>query len=324
MPMPVPRACLVLVVGALLLLGCSSSDPGASPSAPGRDAGSAPSEAGGPGEADSGQDAGGGPGTDGGAPDVGADALPPGTVSVGHLTDYMAKIADGAADHCTTANGHAYCAGSCSGTCAGSKADSTYSVATGVASPAFDGASTQVNVSAATTDTLEWVKLDPAAIGTGPYRDDTHFLWDFYFYPTTTTGVQAYEFDAFFGANGWWLMMGTQCDLATGNWNGWDQASGKWIPSSIEGCGSFFHLNQWNHIVMRFHRDPGPVGSATSYYYDGLEVNGTSYAWGLGGHTGSHNDWDDVVGAQVQQDLMASFSGTLSSYYDAFTFDISP
>jgi hypothetical protein len=171
---------------------------------------------------------------------------------------------------------------------------------------------------------LEWVKIDPAAKGGGRYESDTHFVWDFYFYPTTTTDVQAYEFDAFYGANGWWLMMGTQCDLASGNWNGWNEATGHWVTSSVEDCGSFFRLNEWNHVVIRFHRDPGTVESTTHYYYDGLEVNGVSHAWGLGGFTGKNNGWGDVVGAQVQQDLKSSFTGTLRTYYDAFTFELSP
>ena len=56
----------------------------------------------------------------------------------------------------------------------------------------------------------------------------------------------------------------------------------------------------------------------------GLEVNGVSHAWGLSGYTGTKNGWGDVVGVQVQQDLEASFTATLSSYYEAFTFEISP
>jgi hypothetical protein len=53
-------------------------------------------------------------------------------------------------------------------------------------------------------------------------------------------------------------------------------------------------------------------------------VNGVSHSWGLGGFTGRDNGWGDVVGAQVQQDLESSFAGTLSTYYDAFTFEIAP
>jgi hypothetical protein len=253
-----------------------------------------------------------------------ADAsLPPGTVRVSNLEAYMFKIANGGADHCTSVDGHDLCAGSCNGTCAGTKGLSTYSIETGIKSPAFGPSSTGVDVSGERTDTLEWVKIDPAKKGAGAYTDDTHFSWDFYFYPTTLTDVQAYEFDAFFSANGWWLMMGTQCDLASGNWNGWNQATGHWVPSAIEGCGSFFELNAWNHVTIRFHRDAGPVDGSTHYYYDDLVVNGVSHTWGLGGFTGTNNGWGDVVGAQVQQDL-ASYDGTLSTYYDAFTFEISP
>jgi hypothetical protein len=263
--------------------------------------------------------------TDAGAtPDAPADALPPGTITVTHLDEHMFEIGNGGADHCTASGGHAYCAGSCNGTCAGSTALSSYTVEPGILGPALGASSTRVDVSGPATDTLEWVKLDPAPKGTGPYEKDTHFVWDFYFYPTTTTHVQAYEFDAFYGANGWWLMMGTQCDLATGNWNGWNEATGHWVPSSIDNCGSFFHVNEWNHIVMHFHRDAGTVGSSTHYYYDSLDVNGVSHSWGLGGFTGRDNGWGDVVGAQVQQDLESSFAGTLSTYYDAFTFEIAP
>jgi len=257
--------------------------------------------------------------------DAQPDALPPGSVSVGGMNDYMVRIANGAADSCTHADGHELCGGSCNGSCAGSTADSTYTLATGTATPSLSGASTLVSVSGESTDTLEWVKLDPAAKGAGAYASDTHFTWSLDFYPTALTDMQAYEFDLFDGSNGWWLMMGSQCDLATGNWNGWDEATGHWIPSSIDDCGSFFQLNQWNHVVFRFHRDAGPVTGTTRYYYDSLEVNGVSHAWGLsGGFTGSDNGWGDVVGVQVQQDLTSSFSGTLRSYYDDFTLTISP
>jgi hypothetical protein len=265
------------------------------------------------------------PTMDGGAGhDASVDALPPGTVRVTNLDERMFEIANGGADHCVTVDGHAYCGGSCNGSCAGSGELSSYSIATGIADPAMGASSTRVDVSGASSDTLEWVKLDPAAKGTGPYRSDTRFVWDFYVYPTTTTDVQAYEFDAFYSSNGWWLMMGTQCDLATGNWNGWNEATGHWVTSSVEDCGSFFHMGAWNHVVLRFHRDPGAVGASTRYYYDGLEVNGVGHAWGLGGFTGSDHGWGDVVGAQVQQDLKSSFSGTLHTYYDAFTLEVSP
>jgi hypothetical protein len=53
-------------------------------------------------------------------------------------------------------------------------------------------------------------------------------------------------------------------------------------------------------------------------------VNGEPHTWGLGGFTGTDPQWGDVVGVQVQQDLTSAFSGTLSSYYDDLTLEISP
>jgi len=91
-----------------------------------------------------------------GASDSG-DTLPPGTIRVTNLDQHMFKIANGAADHCTTADGHDYCAGSCNGKCAGSKSLSTYSVETGNLDPAFGSSSTRVDVSGPSSDTLEWV-----------------------------------------------------------------------------------------------------------------------------------------------------------------------
>jgi hypothetical protein len=258
-----------------------------------------------------------------GGMDSSSDA-PSGTVTVSDLDQHLFQIANGGADHCKTVGSHQLCAGSCNGACAGSGALSSYSIETGVVSPAEASTSTRVDVKGASTDTLEWVKVDPAAKGTGSHRTATHFTWDFYIYPTTTSNVQAYEFDAFYGSNGYWLMMGTQCDLALGNWNGWNEATGHWVTSSIQDCGSFFRVGEWNHIVLRVHRDVGSVGASTQYYYDDLEVNGTHHAFGLGGFHGTNKGWGDVVGVQVQQDLEASFSGTLSTYYDSFTLDISP
>ena len=247
----------------------------------------------------------------------------PGIVVDG-LDDRLVLIANGAADRCATVAGHDLCGGSCNGTCAGSTALSTYAVQTGNAAPSTDGASARVDVAGAGTDTLEWVKVDPAATGKGVYASMTRFRWSLDFYPTAITRVQAYEFDLFFGSNGWWLMMGTQCDLSSGNWNGWNEATGHWIPSAVSGCGSFFHVGAWNHVVLSFHRDPGPTGATTRYYYDGLEVNGMSHTWGLAGFTGSDKQWGDVVGVQVQQDLTGSYSGTLTSYYDGFTLEMAP
>jgi hypothetical protein len=325
-------AVLVSLVGYSFMNGCASGPPddAEGDSGPGRsEAGSGSSSGSGSGSgSSSGAGSSSGTGSDAGtdaAVDAPSDAVPPGTVSVSSLDEYMTTIASGAADKCTHADGHDFCAGSCSGTCAGSKTDSTLSVQTKTATPSLSGASTRVDVSGASTDTLEWVKLDPAAKGSGAYADDTHFRWELDFYPTTLTDVQAYEFDLFFSSNGWWLMMGTQCDLVGGNWNGWNQATGHWIPSSVADCGSFFEVGAWNHVVMTFHRDPGPVTSATRYYYDSLEVNGVSHTWGLdGGFTGTNKGWGDVVGIQVQQDLRSSFASTLASYYDNFTLSVSP
>jgi hypothetical protein len=241
-----------------------------------------------------------------------------------NLDDHLAHGGDGGTETCATAGGHTFCGGSCNGSCAGSKAVSTYSVATGTASPSEDGSSTRVDVDVAGSDTLEWVKVDPSALGKGPHAAATHFRWSVDVYPTQLTHVQAYEFDLFFGSAGTWLMMGTQCDLASGNWNGWNQATGHWVSSQVDGCGGFFQPNAWNHVVMAFHRDPGPVTTATQYYYDELDVNGVSHAWGLAGFTGTDNQWGDVVGVQVQQDLTSSFTGTLTTYYDSFVLEIAP
>jgi len=71
----------------------------------------------------------------------------------------------------------------------------------GILDPALGASSTRVDVSGPATDTLEWVKLDPAPKGTGPYEKDTHFVWDFY--STRHHDPRSgYEFDAFYGANG--------------------------------------------------------------------------------------------------------------------------
>lgn len=179
-------------------------------------------------------------GNDAAATDASGDALPPGTVSASGLDDSMTKIANGGADQCKTVGAHKYCGGLCDGTCAGTQTDSIYAVQTGNATPSLDGASTRVDVSNpgtdAGTDTLEWIKLDPAVKGAGAYADDTHFRWVLDFYPTSLD-IQAYEFDLFYSSNGWWLMMGTQCNLASGNWNGWNQRPGTGSPPPSTAAG---------------------------------------------------------------------------------------
>jgi hypothetical protein len=259
-------------------------------------------------------------------------AVEAGPPPVPNLDNYMHDTnGPGTADVCTTANGYTYCGGSCTGACADKPGSpsSTYSITTGITNPQEDGSSTRVNVSGPSTDTLQWVKIDPAAQGSGKHNDDTHFEWDFYFYPTATDKVQAYEFDAFQAANGYELMMGSQCDLVTKNWNGWGQNSSgvtTWLTSGVTDCNALFKLNQWNHIVITYHRDPGTIGKSTRYYYDSLVDNGVPQAWGLSsaGYLPVYKPtWRDVVGVQVQQDLTSSFSGTLSSYYDGFNFTMS-
>ncbi len=128
----------------------------------------------------------------------------------------------------------------------------------------------------------------------------SNFLWDFYVYfdSTTIANLHSAEYDLFQSINGVELMVGTQCNFGTGRWDTWNQASNKWVATTIS-CNRFAP-GTWHHIQWYVQR----VGS-NQYKYVTLVVDGNSYAVNQT-YYGNYQGWSDTLGVQWQLDLGGS------------------
>jgi hypothetical protein len=201
--------------------------------------------------------------------------------------------------------GWAFCyIGNCGGGSPGGNGTPTSVTDTfGVASPSLDGAALQVSMvaPAATQGTNE---LYIYKVGGNPTADTINNLqMDLWFYCDTNCGtyVKQLEFDqAIFCTsckytntmtNGTNYMFGSQCNVATGIFQVWNQASNSWINATYSGgnipctSGGFGSPNTWHHLVETVHKVAGDGTSCTSGgltypsdYYDSIILDGVSYS----------------------------------------------
>ena len=174
--------------------------------------------------------------------------------------------------------------------CSGGSGEGTYWMAQNQGSPSKDGASTEFYNSGSWGNSLWTQKL-------GANNNVHNFLWDFYFYVDSNSQVygQALEFDAFQFVDGYNYMIGSQCDYGRGKWDTWNEASGHWIPLSLD-CPKF-SPNTWHHIQWYMTTNT----SAHTYTYVTLVVDGNSHSINYTGHA-LHNGWGDNLGVQWQLD----------------------
>ncbi|MGO9519101.1 MAG: hypothetical protein ACLPND_18875 [Candidatus Korobacteraceae bacterium] len=181
--------------------------------------------------------------------------------------------------------------------CAGGGGKGTYWLAQNQSSPSQDGSSMEFFNSGVWTNALFWQYL-------GPKDDVSNFLWDFYFYldDSSQTATQALEFDMFQFVNGYNYMMGSECDYGRGVWDSWDEASNKWIHTSIP-CKKFTS-NTWHHIQWYITADQ----KKHQYTYITLVIDGNPKSLNV---TGNARDlgWVDQMGVQWQLDVNATGQG---------------
>ena len=123
----------------------------------------------------------------------------------------------------------------------------------GVSSPTMDGNSRIFHISSthAYADALWWKQLGANAA--------THLVYDLYFYIRTPQYSQAMEFDSnqANGSHRW--IFGTECNIASGHWDVWANASGKWTSTGIP-C-KMPAAYKWHHLTWEFQR----VGNYVKY-----------------------------------------------------------
>lgn len=144
---------------------------------------------------------------------------------------------------------------------------------------------------------LSWQKL-------GAQSNATNFLWDFYAQvdESSVSAAQALEFDAFQFVGGYNYMLGSQCALAEGRWDVWDEKNAKWNGTSVP-C-SQFAPNVWHHIQWYVQR----IAGTQNYTFVTLVVDGTAYTINQT-YSAGYVGWNDDVGVQYQLDVNATGGG---------------
>lgn len=230
---------------------------------------------------------------------------PANAVTLTDLDEALTKT-DGS-DVVKTVNGVDVKAGSCTGACAGTTGspDAVYSVANNQASPSREGSSSLLTISQspAYANDLFWIKI-------GPQDAATHFLSDFWVYPTASvSSANALEYDIFQFTGGRAYMWGTQCNLARHTWQVDTENGQGWVdlPLTCGTSGSYdtvFTPNAWHHIKWQVER---LTDGSNKCRYVAMEFDGVVHtlSWE---QTGKTSTWN-TAGFQFQQDTNSSGTG---------------
>jgi hypothetical protein len=187
--------------------------------------------------------------------------------------------------------------------CAGGSGNGTYWMAQNQATPSLSGASTEIYVSGIWNNALWFEKL-------GAHNNVSNLLWDFYVQldSNAAQGAQALEYDSFQFVGGYNYMIGSQCNIAAGVWDIWDELHGHWIHTTIACHG--FTAGTWHHIqwyVTTNHTNH-------TYHYAVLAVDGVPHFVNAT-YTAKDLNWGDNIGAQYQLDENARGQG-YSEWFD--------
>ncbi len=188
--------------------------------------------------------------------------------------------------------------GSCnSPNCAGGSGNGTYWMAQFQSRPSLSGASTELYNSGVWADALWWLKL-------GAYDNVTNFLWDFYVQVDSNAGsaAQALEYDSFQFLAGYNYMIGSQCDIAAGVWDVWDELHGLWIHTAVPCQG--FSPGTWHHIQWYVTTNH----AIHTYHYGILVVDGIPHIINQT-YSAKNVGWDHNIGVQYQLDVNATGQG---------------
>lgn len=188
--------------------------------------------------------------------------------------------------------------------CAGGQNEDTASIWTAPfqTTPSRDGSSRQFHISGLSyANGLWWYKV-------GPNDNVSNFRFDFWVQlDSGTKGAQAIEFDVFQYVGSQRFMFGTQCNYFYGVWDIWDEASTRWLRTSVP-CSSL-KPNVWYHVTETFHRT-----ADTKQHYDSLTVvqynnrnkvvSNKSYTLNLTTSSGPlPSGWSENMGVQFQMDI---------------------
>jgi hypothetical protein len=197
----------------------------------------------------------------------------------------------------------------------------TFSMVQNVKSPSLSGEASEFNLSGTTPygDAL-WNNHLIGTLSSQGMPDKNHnevntyhnFTYDVYFYGSNLGPSQALEFDVnqFFDSMG--FIWGHECRVAGGNeWDVWDDASSKWIPTGIP-C--YPNNNSWNHLTVKVERT-----SNNDLMYQSITLNGVTNTlnWTYGHGSAPSSWWGVTINYQMDGN---SKQNAYSVYLDELTF----
>lgn len=183
---------------------------------------------------------------------------------------------------------------------------------------ANDGASVVLQTLAGTE------RYGNALYGVGNFDKDTshgNYVWDMWVMPTSSN-IQTFEIDLVSTVGGLTYMMGTQCNVAAGYWDFWDDSA---QSSTHPAPPRWQHVtpkpgnndllcnpkpNQWMHLRYHIVRGSG------TYQFVALEVDGANHPLSeLPASTPRSRGWSD--GTRIQLQLDSNYSATpFRMYYE--------
>ena len=163
--------------------------------------------------------------------------------------------------------------------CTPSGPGTTWAMYQGVRSPTLSGNATQFNLGGNMdyTDVL-WNNHLIGDLSSQGMPDSGHtivpnlhsFTYDVYFFGSNLGASQALEFDINQFFNNMGFTWGHECRVAGGNeWDIWDNAAGKWLPTGIP-CNPI--ENGWNHLTLHVART-----SNNQLQYQSITFNGVTH-----------------------------------------------
>jgi hypothetical protein len=212
----------------------------------------------------------------------------------------------------------------CNGPCSGSSGTGSSNITLDATNfePSLSGSTMEETSTGAAFNTLGYLK--PPCPSTG-CTSVTNFIDDVWFYiPSTTTALQALEFDPDVYDGNYEYFMSMQCDSATGDWRFWDMANGDWTTKQNNGstavypCSLLTETNQWHHFQLY-----GTVDYSThTYTYQTFVIDGVTVYKNLG-NSYNAKPYSSSPALVVEQQIDNNSSAASNSvYYDNYSLTV--